>query len=88
MNAMCKSMVTALAIFVMHQCGLDLGVWLKTRKWWCQWLFGKKQGIATINEFDDKSLKKSFSCAEDLARPAPEIWSLWPLLANKATKKR
>ncbi|TXI89117.1 MAG: TldD/PmbA family protein [Burkholderiaceae bacterium] len=34
--------------------------------------FGKKQGIATINEFDDKSLEKVVRRAEDLARLAPE----------------
>ncbi len=34
--------------------------------------FGKKQGIATINEFDDKSLEKVVRRAEDLARLAPD----------------
>src|SRR5437868_3818898 len=34
--------------------------------------FGKKQGIATINELDDKSLEKAVRRAEDLARLAPE----------------
>ncbi len=34
--------------------------------------FGKKQGTATINEFDDKSLEKVVRRAEDLARLAPE----------------
>jgi len=34
--------------------------------------FGKKQGIASINEFDDKSLEKAVRRAEDLARLAPE----------------
>jgi predicted Zn-dependent protease len=34
--------------------------------------FGKKQGVATINEFDDKSLEKAVRRAEDLARLAPE----------------
>jgi predicted Zn-dependent protease len=34
--------------------------------------FGKKQGTATINEFDDKSLEKAVRRAEDLARLAPE----------------
>jgi predicted Zn-dependent protease len=29
--------------------------------------FGKKQGTATINEFDDKSLEKAVRRAEDLA---------------------
>ncbi|EEF23159.1 conserved hypothetical protein [Ricinus communis] len=34
--------------------------------------FGKKQGTASINEFDDKSLEKAVRRAEDLARLAPE----------------
>ncbi|MCG2584826.1 TldD/PmbA family protein [Massilia sp. TS11] len=34
--------------------------------------FGKKSGIATINEFDDKSLEKVVRRAEELARLAPE----------------
>ena len=34
--------------------------------------FGKKQGTATINEFDEKSLEKVVRRAEDLARLAPE----------------
>jgi len=34
--------------------------------------FGKKQGTATINEFDDKSLEKAVRRAEDLAKLAPE----------------
>jgi len=34
--------------------------------------FGNKQGTASINEFDDKSLEKVVRRAEDLARLAPE----------------
>ncbi|SFV07733.1 TldD/PmbA family protein [Pseudoduganella namucuonensis] len=34
--------------------------------------YGKKQGTATVNEFDDKSLEKAVRRAEDLARLAPE----------------
>ncbi len=34
--------------------------------------FGKKSGVATINEFDDASLEKVVRRAEDLARLAPE----------------
>ena len=34
--------------------------------------FGKKLGIATINEFDDESLKKVVTRAEELAKLAPE----------------
>ena len=34
--------------------------------------FGKKQGIATINEFDDRSLEKVVRRSEELAQLAPE----------------
>lgn len=34
--------------------------------------FGKKSGVATINEFDDASLEKVVRRSEDLARLAPE----------------
>src|SRR5271154_1770224 len=34
--------------------------------------FGKKLGIATINEFDDASLEKVVRRSEELARLAPE----------------
>jgi predicted Zn-dependent protease len=34
--------------------------------------FGKKVGVATINEFDDESLKKVVSRSEELAKLAPE----------------
>ncbi len=34
--------------------------------------YGKKSGVATINEFDDKSLKKVVRRAEELAHLAPE----------------
>ena len=34
--------------------------------------FGKKAGIAQLNEFDDKSLEKAVRRAEELARLAPE----------------
>ena len=34
--------------------------------------FGKKLGVATINEFDDDSLKKVVARSEELARLAPE----------------
>ena len=34
--------------------------------------FGKRQGTATINEFDEKSLEKAVRRAEDVARLAPE----------------
>ncbi|MES2129393.1 MAG: TldD/PmbA family protein [Pseudomonadota bacterium] len=34
--------------------------------------FGKRQGTAQVNEFDDKSLEKAVRRAEDVARLAPE----------------
>jgi predicted Zn-dependent protease len=34
--------------------------------------YGKKQGVAVINEFDDKSLERVVRRAEDLARLAPD----------------
>ncbi|GAB3468471.1 TldD/PmbA family protein [Massilia terrae] len=34
--------------------------------------FGKRQGTATVNEFDDKALERAVRRAEDIARLAPE----------------
>ena len=34
--------------------------------------YGKRQGTATVNEFDDKSLERAVRRAEDIARLAPE----------------
>ncbi|MBN8576180.1 MAG: TldD/PmbA family protein [Cyclobacteriaceae bacterium] len=42
--------------------------------------FGKKLGIATINEFDDASLKKVVERSEELARLAPENPEYVPFL--------
>ncbi len=42
--------------------------------------FGKKTGVATINEFDDASLEKVIRRAEELARLAPENPEYVPLL--------
>lgn len=42
--------------------------------------FGKKSGVATINEFDDKSLEKVVRRAEELAQLAPENPEYMPLL--------
>ncbi|WP_316821765.1 TldD/PmbA family protein [Pedobacter gandavensis] len=42
--------------------------------------FGKKTGVATINEFDDASLKKVVKRAEELAMLAPENPEFMPLL--------
>lgn len=42
--------------------------------------FGKKSGVATINEFDDASLEKVVRRSEDLARLAPENPEYVPFL--------
>ncbi|QJD99723.1 TldD/PmbA family protein [Massilia forsythiae] len=41
--------------------------------------FGKRQGTATVNEFDDKSLAQAVRRAEDIARLAPENPEYVPL---------
>ena len=48
--------------------------------------FGKRQGTATINEFDDKSLERAVRRAEDLARLAPENPEFMPAIAKQAYK--
>ena len=48
--------------------------------------FGKRQGTATINEFDDKSLEKAVRRAEDLARLAPENPEFMPAIAKTGYK--
>jgi len=48
--------------------------------------FGKKQGTASVNEFDDKSLEKAVRRAEDLARLAPENPEFMPTPAAVAFK--
>jgi predicted Zn-dependent protease len=48
--------------------------------------FGKRQGTATINEFDDKSLEKLVRRAEDLARLAPENPEFMPAVAKAQFK--
>lgn len=42
--------------------------------------FGRRTGVATINEFDDASLKKVVARSEELARLAPENPEYMPLL--------
>ncbi len=42
--------------------------------------FGKKQGITTINEYDDASLEKAVRRAEAIARLAPENPEYMPML--------
>ncbi|PWF47597.1 TldD/PmbA family protein [Massilia glaciei] len=48
--------------------------------------FGKRQGTAAINEFDDKSLEKAVRRAEDLARLAPENPEFMPTVGKQAYK--
>jgi predicted Zn-dependent protease len=48
--------------------------------------YGKRQGTAAINEFDDKSLEKVVRRAEDLARLAPENPEFMPAVAKQAYK--
>ena len=46
--------------------------------------FGKREGIATINEFDDAALERVVRRAEDLARLAPENEEYMPALDKQA----
>ena len=48
--------------------------------------FGKRQGIVTVNEFDDKSLQKAVRMAEDLARLAPENPEFMPAVGKQGYK--
>ncbi|WP_026354521.1 TldD/PmbA family protein [Massilia niastensis] len=48
--------------------------------------FGNKQGTATINEFDDKSLERAVRRAEDLARLAPANPEFMPAIARQPYK--
>ncbi|HEY0488605.1 MAG TPA: TldD/PmbA family protein [Telluria sp.] len=48
--------------------------------------FGKRQGTATINEFDEKSLEKAVRRAEDVARLAPENPEFMPAVGKQAYK--
>ncbi len=48
--------------------------------------YGKRQGTAIINEFDDKSLEKVVRRAEDLARLAPENPEFMPAVSKQAYK--
>jgi len=45
--------------------------------------FGKRQGTATINEFDEKSLEKVVRRAEDVARLAPENPEFMPAVGKQ-----
>lgn len=46
--------------------------------------FGKRTGVATINEFDDAALERVVRRAEDLARLAPENEEYMPELGKQA----
>ena len=48
--------------------------------------FGKRQGTATVNEFDDKSLEKAVRRAEDVARLAPENPEFVPAIGKQVYK--
>jgi predicted Zn-dependent protease len=48
--------------------------------------FGNKQGTATINEFDDKSLEKVVRRAEELARLAPDNPEFMPTVGKQDYK--
>ena len=48
--------------------------------------FGKRVGIATINEFDDESLERVVRRAEELARLAPENDEFVPAIAKQTYK--
>src|ERR1700712_2968001 len=48
--------------------------------------FGKRQGTASINEFDDKSLEKAVRRAEDVARLAPENPEFLPAIGKQEFK--
>ena len=52
------------------------------------WEFGKKQGITTINEYDDASLEKAVRRAEELARLAPENPEYMPLLGQQTYREQ
>jgi len=45
--------------------------------------FGKRQGTAQINEFDDKSLEKAVRRAEEVARLAPENPEFMPAIGKQ-----
>ncbi len=48
--------------------------------------FGKRQGTATVNEFDDKSLERVVRRAEDIARLAPENPEFTPAVGKQEFK--
>ena len=48
--------------------------------------FGKRQGTASVNEFDDKSLEKAVRRAEEVARLAPENPEFLPAVKGQVYK--
>jgi predicted Zn-dependent protease len=48
--------------------------------------FGKRQGTASVNEFDDKSLEKAVRRAEEVARLAPENPEFLPAIGKQDYK--
>ncbi|QQP97267.1 TldD/PmbA family protein [Lysobacter enzymogenes] len=48
--------------------------------------FGKRVGVATINEFDDAALERVVRRAEDLAKLAPENPEFMPIIDKQAYK--
>ncbi|MBV6322848.1 TldD/PmbA family protein [Duganella violaceipulchra] len=48
--------------------------------------FGKRQGTASINEFDDKALERAVRRAEDVARLAPENPEFQPAIKKQEYK--
>jgi len=48
--------------------------------------FGKRQGTASINEFDDKALERAVRRAEDVARLAPENPEFLPAIKKQEYK--
>lgn len=49
--------------------------------------FGKRTGVATINEFDDESLKKVVRRSEELAKLAPENPEYMPIFGKQKYEK-
>lgn len=50
-------------------------------------VFGKRSGTATVNEFDDETLKRTVERAEEIARLAPENPELMPMLGPQTYRE-
>ena len=57
-----------------------------TPNWPCKSAFGKRVGMATINEFDDAALERVVRRAEDLAKLAPENPEFMPAIEKQTYK--